>query len=449
MRIIIIGAGDAGLQLAEQISKEKHDVVVVDNDQAPLDIIEAQLDTLTIRGPGSSPHTLQEAELHRADLLVAVTNCDEVNILAGIYARQAGVQHTVVRVSNVGYMSREGSYSLKELGIDLVVSQEGECANELANIIRLPGSTEVVDLLGGRIQAVGLRVHFDSPLIRQPLMDFPEKDLLTQTRFIATLRGEELFIPRGDTQFMIGDLVYFLGPADVNARMLDYIDPEHLTIERVVIGGGNDLGFHLAQKLECKARDTVLLEADPEKAEHCATLLNRTLVIKGDAMTQENLESANLNDKTAFVATGNDDENNIISCLLADSMGAALTLAQITTSDYIPIINSSSLLDRAVSPHSAMINAILRFIRGRNIESATLLKNVPGELLEVTLDEKSRGLDKAISDIKMPNGAIIGAIVRDGQVSVATGDSVLQKEDHLLIFTKRAKASKVEAIFRH
>lgn len=447
MRIVIVGAGHAGQQLANEICGEKHDLIVIDRSRDALDAIESQLDTLTVCGNATSPATLEEAEVHKADLLVAVTHRDEVNILSGIFARQAGVKHVVVRVSNDEYLESREAFSLQKLGIDLVVSQEGECANELANIIRLPGSTEVVDMLDHQVQAVGIKVHFDSPLIRQALSAFPRPDLLKFIRFIAVQRGDDLFIPRGETQFMIGDMLYFIGKPEHTSEMLDYADPEHLKLSRVVISGGQNLGLHLAQRLQGKSRDVILFEPDPARAEFCSTHLDRALVIKGEALSQENLESAQLNDRTAFVATTEDDEDNIISCLLADSMGAALTLAQISNADYVPIINNSSLLDRAVSPHSAMINAILRYIRGRHVDSATLLQNVPGELLELTLTSNSHGLGRPIAEFKMPSEAIIAVVVRNQEIQIATGETVLQSGDRVLIFSHRKQASKVESIF--
>ena len=447
MRIIIVGAGNAGLHLANQACREKHDVVVVDSCQSPLDAIEAQMDTLTVMGHGSSPRVLDEAEVSKADLMVAVTNQDEVNILAGIYAHNSGVKNVIVRVTDPDYLEYHDLCSLKDLGIDLAISQEGECALELANVIQLPGSTEVVHMLNEKVQAVGIKVHYDSPLIRQPLSEFPRPDLLEHIRFIAVMRGQDLFIPRGDTQFMIGDLLYFIGKPDHTVEMLDYADPEHLRIERVVIAGGNDLGLHLAQHLENKSRDVVLLEPNPERAEYCSTHLDRTLIIKGDALSQGNLEDVGINNRTAFVAATEVDEDNIISCLLAENMGAAMTLSQITNLDYVPIINNSSLLDRAVNPHSAMSNAILRYIRGHHVEAAALLQNVPGELLELTLSENSRGIGQKISDVNISIDAIIAVIVRNDQIMIATGEITLQIGDRLLVFAKQSVADKVEAIF--
>ncbi|NKB25635.1 MAG: Trk system potassium transporter TrkA [Kiritimatiellae bacterium] len=448
MRIIIIGCGNTGRQLAAKLCGEKHDVVVVDNQSEPLAELESQYDVLTIQGQGSSPLVQEHAEIKKADLLIAVTSHDEVNVLAGILAHSAGVLHTVVRVANSDYIHSSHIEVLKNMGIDLLVSQKAECARELFNILSLPGTQEVIDMHHGKILAVGIKVHIDSPLLLTPLNNFSKPELLKMIRFIAVMRGENFFIPSGETQFMIGDDLYFLGkPYDIRI-FLDWAQPEHMKFDKVVIAGGGDIGLQLAQRLESTPTETILVEMDPACAQYCSTVLNKTLVIKGDALDQEALEDINMNENTAFVATTGDDENNIISCLLAEKLGVAFTLAQIAKAEYAPIINSSSLLDRAVSPHSAMINAILRFIRGRNVDSATLLHNVPGELLEMVLPDDSKWGGKTIEEISMPAGSIIATVLRENKVYAATGDFCLKQGDHVVLFSKPELISKLESMIR-
>ncbi|MBU0678920.1 MAG: Trk system potassium transporter TrkA [Verrucomicrobia bacterium] len=448
MRILIIGAGGAGRRLATRLCGEKHDVVLVDNRDTPLEEVESQLDMLTVRGEGSSPATLEEAHIRKADLLVAVTNRDEVNILAGLFAHSVGVRHIVVRVSNSDYLSSDKSYDLHGMGIDLVVSQKEECARELFNILTMSGTQEVVELMSGGVLALGLMLHTDSPMIRSPLKDLNEPDILSKLRFIALMRGDEISIPRGDTQFMIGDHLYFVALPEHAAELLDWVHPERPTFAKVVIAGGGDLGLNLATKLEKVSMPVTLLESDEERASYVSGVLSRALVLRGDGLEQDTLENCGISERTAFVAVTGEDERNILACLLAEKKGASFTLAQVGRPEYVPVINSSSLLDRAVSANTAMNNAILRFLRGRNIQAAASFSQLPGELLEVIQPAKSKWTGHKVRDIRMPHGSIIGAIKRDGQVRIATGDSELLEGDRLVIFSLRGTANKIEALFR-
>lgn len=448
MRILIIGAGNAGRYLAAKLSEERHDIVIVDRDEAALDEVSSQLDIQTIAGEGSSPKVLERAGLMKSDLVVAVTDRDEVNILACAFANAAGVPHKVARVSNPDLLHAQAKFDLRKMGIDLVISQKEECADEIFTILRMPGTLEAVDLFENRVLAVGFKVHMDSPLVLQTLKDFPRPDLLQRIRMMGLMRGEELLIPKGDTQLMIGDELYVCGtPADVTS-FLEWSNPEHTQFEKVVIAGGGDLGLHLASRLEKTDTPVVLIERKPERAQHCAQVLDKTLVIKGDALDQETLENAGVVKGSAFVATTGSDENNIMICLLAEKAGATFTLAQVTRPEYVPIISSLSLLDRAVSSHMSMINAILHFVRGKNVRAAAILHRLPGELLDVVIAPGHRWADKPIRSIRVPNGVMIATVLRDNKVMPPTGDLVLRPNDRAVLFSLPDAVSRVEELFR-
>ena len=448
MRVLIIGSGTAGQNLAAKLCAEKHDVVLIDRNEAALAEAQAQLDILTIQGEGSSPKVLDAAQIGKTDLVVAVTDSDEVNMLACMLAHAAGVSHKVARVSNLDYIHAPEPFSPAQLGIDLVVSQKEECANELFNILRMPGTLEAVDLFEGQVLAVGIRVHMDSPLLRQPLKLFPQPDLLQAIRFIALKRGDDMLVPRGDTQFMVGDEVYFVGrPTDIS-NFMAWAWPERTAFEKVIIAGGGDLGLQLARRLETTDMQIVLVEQNEERANYCSGVLDHALVIKGDAMDEDTLKNAGIVAGTAFVAATGTDENNIIGCLLAAKCGARFTLAQVTRPDYVPVIDSLSLLDRAVSPPLSMINAILHFVRGKYVKAAALFHKLPGELLDVVLPPRGKWAGKAIKDLKIPNGVTIAGVMRGTEVLVAGGDLVLTEGDRLVIFALPESVTKIEALFK-
>ena len=448
MRILIIGAGNAGRHLAGKLSEERHDIVIIDNDEDALQEISAQFDIQTVQGEGSSPRVLEEAGLSKADLVVAVTDRDEVNILACAYAQAAGVAHKVARVSNPDFIHSESKFDLRRMGIDLVISQKEECAQEIFTVLRMPGTLEAVDMLEERVLAVGIKVHMDSPLVLQSLKTFSHPEMLQKVRLIALLRGDELLVPKGDTQLMIGDDIYFVGEPPAVHEFLEWACPEHERFEKVIIAGGGDLGLQLALLLEKSGMPVVLIEKDADRAEECSRRLDRAMVMRGDALDQETLENAGVVHGSAFVAVTSSDENNIMICLLAEKAGSTFTLAQVTRPEYVPIISSLSLLDRAVSAHMSMINAILHFVRGKNVKAAALLHRLPGELLDVVVPAGSPWCGKPIKDQRIPNGLMIATALRGDQVISATGDLRLQAGDRLVVFALPQAVAKVEALFR-
>lgn len=448
MRTLIIGAGAAGQQLAQRLCAERHDVVVVDIHPEPLSELEAHLDVLTINGPGSSPYTLEQAEIEKADLVVAVTRRDEVNILACLLAHAAGVRHKVARISDTAYTRDSGPFDLRSLGIDLVVSQQEECAHDLFNVLRLPGTIEVVDVLDERAVVVGIKIDMDSPMAMTYLNTFPKPELIDQIRFVALQRGKKLSIPRGDTQFMIGDDVYMVGDPSAIGELLRWAYPDRPDFRRIIIAGGGDLGFHLAHLLETTDSEVIVLEPDPQRAEFCADRLDNTLVLKSDPLDPSTFEDIGITSDTAFVAATNDDENNIICCLLAERRGACFTAAQVTKTGYTPIINNLSLMDRAVNPYTSMINAISRFIRGTDIESAASLYSLSGEMIEVRLPASSPWANRSIQDIGTLRDGIIAAILRDQNVIPATGDLKLLPDDRLILYTLPKASARILSTLR-
>lgn len=435
MRVIILGAGNAGRNLAAKLCAEKHDVVVVDHEAKPLAELSNQYDVLAIQGWASSPRVLEQANVKSADLVVAVTSQDEVNLLACRYAQAAGVPFKVARVANEDYFDEGVGLSPRDMGVDLAINPRKACAAELASILTLSGTQEVVSLVDDRVMAIGFKVSTESPLLRAPLRDFPQPDLLRHVRFVAYRRGEELAIPHGETWMQVGDDVYVVGEPEVIEPFLRAVYPDKPDIRKVVIAGGGGLGLSLARQLDRTDLKIVLIEKDEQQAAHCSERLNKTLVLQGDVMSGDILDHAGINDQTAFVAATRDDENNIISCLLAQKSGASFTIAQVSRPEYVPVINNLSLLDRAVSPHLSMINSILHFVRGKNVKSASLLHTLPGELLEVVLSAESPWAHRAVKDLRIPKGAIIATVLREGKVEAPTGVLELQPGDRVVLFS--------------
>jgi len=446
MRILIIGGGQTGGHLADKFCADSHDVVVIDPSAEALAELNAHLDLLTIQGDGANPGVLEEADLERADMVVAVTDRDDTNILACIFARARGVKRTVARVSSSAFLSSR-HIDFSQLGVDLLVNQYDEYARDLYNVLRLPGSIEVADLLDERVMVVGMSIHMDSPLLGTSLNRFAGKDWLQKIRFTAVVRGDQVMTPHGETTFLVGDDVYFAGEPDAIADFMQWAWPEYKRFQRVVIAGGGELGLQLARMLEHTRMLIVLIEQDEERADFCSAQLNRTLVIKGDALDQETLAGIGEASDMAYVAATGSDEHNIIGCLVAEKYGARFTAAQVGKKEYIGIINQLRLLDRIVDPRLAMVNSILHFVRGKNVQAAAILARLPGELVELKLAAKHKWAGKTIKDLRLPDGAIIVTALRGGQVKTATGDLTLAAGDRVVVFCLPAAMVKMESFF--
>ena len=446
MRILIIGGGQTGGHLADKFCADSHDVVVIDPSAEALAELNAHLDLLTIQGDGANPGVLEEADLERADMVVAVTDRDDTNILACIFARARGVKRTVARVSSSAFLSSR-RIDFSQRGVDVLVNQYDEYARDLYNVLRLPGSIEVADLLDERVMVVGMSIHMDSPLLGTSLNRFAGKDWLQKIRFTAVVRGDQVMTPHGETTFLVGDDVYFAGEPDAIADFMQWAWPEYKRFQRVVIAGGGELGLQLARMLEHTRMLIVLIEQDEERADFCSAQLNRTLVIKGDALDQETLAGIGEASDMAYVAATGSDEHNIIGCLVAEKYGARFTAAQVGKKEYIGIINQLRLLDRIVDPRLAMVNSILHFVRGKNVQAAAILARLPGELVELKLAAKHKWAGKTIKDLRLPDGAIIVTALRGGQVKTATGDLTLAAGDRVVVFCLPAAMVKMESFF--
>ena len=446
MRIVIIGGGQTGAHLAEKFCEDEHDVVVIDSSAAALADLDAHLDLMTVAGDGANPAILEEADVERADMVVAVTDRDDTNILACIFARARGVPRTVARVSSSDY-STSRHVDFRKLGVDLLVNQYDEYARDLYNVLRLPGSIEVADLLDERVMVVGMPIHMDSPLLGSSLKHFAGKEWLQKIRFTAVVRGGDVMTPHGDTTFFVGDDVYFAGEPDAVSDFMQWAWPEYKRFQRAVIAGGGELGLQLARMLEHTRMQIVLIEQDDRRADFCSAQLNRTLVIKGDALDQETLAGIGEAEDMAYVAATGSDEHNIIGCLVAEKFGARFTAAQVGKKEYIGIVNQLRLLDRIVDPRLAMVNSILHFVRGKNVQAAAILARLPGELIELKLAARHKWVGRAIKELKIPDGVIIVTALRAGQVKTTTGDLVLADGDRVVVYCLPTAMGKMESLF--
>ncbi len=446
MRIVIIGAGNAGRQLAQRLCEEKHSVVMVDTDAQALAQAEASLDILTVCGQGTNPSVMEEAQVDKSDLLIAVTDSDEVNILSCVMANAAGVEGKIARVTNPNFLTGSSHYDLQKMGIDLVINQKQECAREVYNMLQIPGALEAFDLFAGKVMVAGFSVTSASPLLDRTLAECDRLDLIQSVRVIAIRRDEELVVPHGNTAFKKRDLVYLVGQRKDIITFFSWVCPDIKPFEKVIIAGGGDLGLMLAKFIEHEM-DCVLLEHDEERARFCSAELNKTLILRADALTESALEESGLHEQTAFVALTGDDEGNIMNCLMAQKKGASFTVTQIARTDFIPVVEQLYLVNRVVSPYISTTNAILHWLRSKKVRAASLLHNLPGELLDISVEAGGKLDCKRIREIRIPEKAIIATVLRQGEVMTATGDLELKADDRVLIFCHPVAVKKIQSTF--
>jgi trk system potassium uptake protein TrkA len=433
MRVVVVGAGKVGFNIAQMLSKEDHDVVIIEKNEERLQIVEDHLDIQTIYGSGSDCGVLEEAGIQQSRLFISVTETDEVNMVACALAKQYGVPTTVARIRKPEYVQqREQRISLSKMGIDLVINPERMTALEIIKLLEHPEAREIEYFADGRVQMAELKIEEDFPMRGQKLYQY---DSPGQFLIVAILRMGRLIVPSGEDIIQPGDRVFIL------ARTKDILQTEKLfltkrlpAIEYVVILGGGLIGYYLAQELESKKYKVKVIEKDRRYCKECTRRLDQTLVINGDGTDIDLLIEENVCQADAFVAVTDDDKLNLLVCLIAKELGAKKTFVQIRRSDLIPLIDHTNA-DKVISPRMFTAGSILRLIRRGEVSSVTLLGDSNAELIELVIPVGAPVVNKTLKDIPLPKGTLVGAIMRGEQVIIPSGDDVIKVDDRLTLFT--------------
>jgi len=447
LRIIIIGGGEVGLHLAKLFSRENHQVTMIDPEKARLSRAEEASDILGVEGSGSSARTLMKAGVKNADLLIAVTTTDEVNIVACMLADKLGVPKKIARVRNREFLGDGAVLTAGQLGIDLIINPELETAHEIAWLIRRSAATDVVEFGDGAIQLLGLRLDNKAKIIRRQLheVSLSMPDLTFRT--VAIVRHGKTIIPTGDDYFHDADQIFVASKTESVPDLLDLCGKTDNRIEKIMILGGGKVGRLLAKELESdKDLDIRLVESNLSKSQFVAEQLSRTLVIQGDGTDVDLLASEGILDMDAFVSVTDDEESNIITSLLAKHLGVKRTLTMVTQASYVPLMSSIGL-DAAIDKRIITANAIARFIHRGEVVSVATLRGVDAQAIELISHSKSRVTKKPLRKVKFPSGAIIGAVTRNGHVFVPVGETVIEPGDKVVVFAMPRAVKDVERMF--
>jgi len=450
MKIIILGAGQVGGTLAEHLASEANDITVVDTDGDRLRDLGDRLDIRTVQGRGSLPTVLRQAGADDADMLVAVTNSDETNMVACQVAYS--LFHTptkIARVRESAYLTREELFHNDHIPVDVLISPEQVVTNYIKRLIEHPGSLQVIDFAEGKAQLVAVKAYYGGPLVGQQLRQIRAHMPNVDTRVAAIFRRDRPITPRGDTVIEADDEVFFIAARkDIRAVMgeLRRIDE---TNKRVVIAGGGQIGERLAEAIESRYQ-VKIIEMNPARCRHLSDTLESTVVLQGSASDKDLMLEENIADADIFLALTNDDEANIMSSLLAKRLGARKVMTIINNPAYVDLVQGGDI-DIAISPQLATIGTLLAHVRRGDIVSVHSLRRGAAEAIEAVAhgdSKSSKVVGKAIEDIDLPPGTIIGAIIRDEEVMIAHDDTMIESGDHVILFVVDKKHIRdVEKLF--
>ncbi|HWQ76731.1 MAG TPA: Trk system potassium transporter TrkA [Syntrophomonas sp.] len=445
MNVIIIGAGKVGFSMAQLLSDEGNDVVVIEQSQERQQLLEDTLDVKVIYGSGSSTSVLESAGVRNANMLIAVTEFDELNMIACLLAKKYGVRTTVARVRNPEYLEVKG-FSLNEtLGVDLFINPERVTAKEIYKIIKNPESLSVEYYAKGKVQLIELEIGEDSPIKGKRLR---ELQIPVPFNIVAIVREHRTLVPGGDDIFQLHDRI------NIVARTAEMLEVEKALsfrtrrIERVTILGGGRTGCYLAQMLEAShpVIDIKIIEKDLLRARQVAEKLKNTLVIHGDGGDYEVLEEENIGRSDMFVAVTDDDKVNLLCCLIVQNLGVKKTVCQMKRTDVMPLVEQIGI-DAVVSPRLITAGAILKYIRSGDIISVTLVGEERAEMLELLVQSGAAAIGKKLRDIDIPNNAVVGAVMRDDRVIIPDGNFAINAYDRLMIFALPKCIHKIEKLF--
>ncbi len=445
MRVIIVGAGEVGFNVARRLSGENKDVVVIDMNPKALSKVSDSLDVQTIQGSGSSPEILEEAGVSEADIFLAVTDKDEINLISTFLANR--LQPDIIklaRIRNDDYTKYSDMFTKGDLRIDTIINPDEEVVDSILRVMSVPGAVEINDFVGGKVRLIGVKLPDKSPLVGVQLMKVREtlgEDI--DVVIAALVRDDELIIPGGLDSIEQGDIVYFTCLRDQQNELLKRAGILSDPIKKVMIVGGGNVGSLLAQALDNKKYHTRLIDNDPDRCAALSETLDRVIVLNGDGTDQDLLNEENVGDLDMVIAVTGDEEMNILSCLLAKNLGARKTITRINKFAYIPLIEPIGI-DHLVCPRLSAINSILHFVRQGKVISAVSIKGEEAEALEAIAQEESGIVGKPIMELNLPAGTLILCFQRGDDVIIPTGLTVIEPNDRLLIISTHKNIPKIE-----
>jgi trk system potassium uptake protein TrkA len=449
LKIIIIGAGEIGYDLASVLSKEKHDVIVLDREKECLTKASETLDVLVKEGNATSANDLNKAGVSQADIVIAVTSVDEVNMIASMISKKLGAKMVIARVRNDEFSHQSSPLKATDLGIDVMINPELSAAQEIAQLLKRSAASDVINLAEDMMQLIGIRLDRNAPLIGKSLIEYASENEDIKFRVVAIARRGRTLMPRGPMKLQTFDQIFILAKTQDIPAIIETTGKSEANLNRIMIAGGSGIGTTIARIL-CgdpkKDWSVKLIEPDYERAEELAIELKNAMVLHGNPTDPDLLASEGITDMDAFIAVTDDEESNIISCLMAKHLDVKKTVALVSKPDFIPLAQTIGL-DAVVNKKVAASNEIHRYVRRGQVISVTELRGIKAEVIELLTAEKSKVIGKEIQDIKLPDGCIIGGVLCEGSVEIATGKTMIKAKDRVMVFCLPEAIDKVTKLF--
>ncbi len=444
-KVVIVGAGEVGYHVALRLTKEQKQVIVIDTNEKSLQRMDDSMDVQTVCGSGSSPLVLQEIGLKNSDIFLAVTNSDESNILACLFANSlAPKAQKLARIRNTEYLTHVNILDNPALNISALVNPEQEAVNSIDKRLTLPGAVEYGEFADGRICMVAMKIQC-GPLLGKQLKCFREITQEDQIMVGAIVRQKSLIIPSGEDILEKGDIAYFLYQSAAQPALLQALNCTRESLSNVCIMGGGRIGSYLADSFAKKGIAVTLIERD---AAHCAELANNlenVTILHGDGTDKKLFEEENLLNSQAFVALSNDENTNIVSCLLAKSLGVREAVCRVDKAEYLSLLENIGI-DHSVSLRYSAVNSILQYVRQEAILSCVSVGNEAAEIMEVYVKENSNLVGRAVYSLGLPKGVLVLAVIREDDAYIPKGNTIIEANDRILLLTLQDVVSKVETI---
>ena len=452
MKIVILGVGAVGSTLANLLSQEDNDVIVVDQDPQPLKKLEEDADIRTVVGGASYPNILVDADIKNADMVVAVTGSDETNIVACLISKVLSNSiKTIARIREASYLKDKTKKAMQKgtIPVDIVVSPEQLITNHIQALIDTPGALQVLEFGEGILNLVAVKAVRGGPLIGHEISELKKHMPKVDTRVAAIFRQDRPIIPTGSTSIEAGDEVFFIAKKGDISKVIKEMRKKEEPYKKIIIAGGGRVGYRLARKIETN-HQVKIIEEDENRAEELSKNLLSTIVLKGNVSDKHLLHEENIENTDVFVAVTNDDEANVMSCLLAKDMGAHKVIALINNSAYVDLVHGRGV-DVAIAPSEITIGTFLSELAGDEVVKVHSLRRGAAESIEVIAKKSTQGegvVGKQLGEIEVPIGVTIGAIIRDNKAKIAHDDVILREHDHVILFlTNKHLLPEIQRIF--